>query len=195
MLKPRLGRVILRSKLGMTDNQQSGEPEVATAEQLSFNAVRFKLIEENQPGILEIGRKKFSVNVVEMSVCQFSAIVDHKPSQRVRVGGYARLRILDKDCKVAVRKKRMLDHGKVQLEMEQIEEPIKPDGKAWTLFSAPKTVKISGGDSLMPVMIVFAALVTILIIPSFGGRWGTSRVISEAVETTMTLALDAFKKK
>jgi hypothetical protein len=179
----------------MTDNQQSQEPEVATAEQLSFNAARFKLIEENQPGTLEIGRRKYPMNVVEMSVCQFSAIVDHKPSQKVRVGGYARIRILDKDCKVAIRKKRLLDHGKVQLELEQIDEPIKPERKAWTLFSTPKTVQLSGGDSLMPVVIVFAALITILIIPSFGGRWGTSRVISEAVETTMTLALDAFKKK
>jgi hypothetical protein len=134
------------------------------------------------------------MNVVEMSVCQFTAIVDHKPSQKVRVGGYARIRILDKDCKVAVRKKRLLDHGKVQLEMEQIDEPIRPERKPWSLFSIPKTVKLSGGDSLMPLMIVFAALITILIIPSFGGRWGTSQMISDAVERTMTIALDAFKK-
>jgi hypothetical protein len=46
----------------------------------------------------------------------------------------------------------------------------------------------------MPLMIVFAALITILIIPSFGGRWGTSQMISDAVERTMTIALDAFKK-
>jgi hypothetical protein len=178
----------------MTVYQQSQEPEVATAEQLSFSAVRFKLIEENQPGTLEIGRRMYSMKVIEMSVCRFTAIVDHKPSQKVRVGGYARIRILDKDCKVAVRKKRLLDHGKVQLELEQIDEPIRPERKAWTLFSTPKTVRLSGGDSLMPVMIIFAALVTILIIPSIGGRWGTSEVISEAVETTMTIALDAFKK-
>lgn len=178
----------------MTDNQQSQEPGTATAEQISFSAVRFKLIEENQPGTLEIGRRKYPMNVVEMSVCQFTAIVDHKPSQKVRVGGYARIRILDKDCKVAVRKKRLLDHGKVQLEMEQIDEPIRPERKAWSLFSVPKTVKLSGGDSLMPLMVVFAALITILIIPSFGGRWGTSQMISDAVERTMTIAFDAFKK-
>jgi hypothetical protein len=178
----------------MTDNQQAQEPETPTSEQLSFSAVRFKLIEENQPGTLEIGRKEYPINVIEMSVCQFSAIVDHKPSQKVRVGGYARLRILDKDCKVAIRKKRLLDHGKVQLEMEQIDEPISPERKKHTWFSSPKTVRVSGGDSLMPVMIVFAALITILIIPSFGGRWGTSKMISDAVESTWKVAADAFKK-
>lgn len=178
----------------MTDKLNSEQPGVAIAEQLSFSAVRFKLTEENQAGTLEIGRRIYPVNVIEMSVCQFSVVVDHKPSQKARVGGYARLRILDKDCKVAIRKKRLLDQGKVQIEMEQIEEPIKPERKAWSLFSSSKTVRIAGGDSLVPIAMIFAVFITILIVPSFGGRWGTSKLISEAVETTWKLAMDAFKQ-
>lgn len=157
---------------------------------------RYRLNGENQVGSMEIGKRSYPVRVTEMSAQEFRALMDYKASCKIPRGGKARLKILGKDCKVVVTMKKLTGEGLVRLELKQIDEAHKPESswRGWFFRSPSSRVSLSGGDSLMPIVMVVAAFITILILPSFGGRWGTAKRISDFVEWTWDTMASSMKK-
>lgn len=179
----------------MKTKQLTERIEASSSEGSSgISNLRFKLSQENQIGTLQIGRKTFAVNVIEMSLCQFSVLVDEKLAKKLKIGAKAGLQILDKDCRVVVKTKRELHQGQVQLELDQIEEVIRTESRKAIAFSRPNRVRVAGSDSLLPFAIAISVIVAIMILPSLGGRWGTSKVFSKTVEKTWKMAVDTFKR-
>jgi hypothetical protein len=168
----------------------------ARGDNTEYNPRRYQLTGENQVGSLEIGKRSYPLRVTEMNAQEFHALMDYKSSCKISRGGKARLKILGKDCKIVVKNKRLTGEGMVRLDLKQIDEACKQETsrKGWFSRSPSSRVSVSGGDSLMPIVMVVAVFITILILPSFGGRWGTAKRISDFVEWTWDTMASSLKK-
>lgn len=158
------------------------DPDTASQAVRGFRPQRFRLADENQEGVLTIGSKRFPIRVTEMSAFEFIVIGDAKALKKVLVKKFVRLQVLDVDCRAQVMAKKQLGENRVILELYQVEEAYQPRLPSRSFFSSDATVRLSSGDALLPILCFAALIVTILCVPSLGGRWGASQRISESVE-------------
>jgi len=120
------------------------------------SSYRCKVIEGNTRGSLRLGRQRFKVDVVEMSQESFCVRV---PSGIDRV----------------------------DLELKQLDELTVPKLQKASFFGKANSVAIIGQtDPTLPVALLGAFIIAVLILPAWGGHWGTSQALCTAVSATWT---------
>jgi hypothetical protein len=118
-----------------------------------------------------------------MSRDSFCVRVSHKLARKVIVGRKLRLFYQDMLWSVECTHKWLSESNNVDLEFKQLAEltPIaitKPN-----YLTTSKQVRTLS-DSSLPIAIAGCLIVTVLILPAWGGQWGTSDAICNAVSAT-----------
>jgi hypothetical protein len=70
----------------------------------------------------------------------------------------------------------------IELELQLVEELIKQQVEKASLLTKSRERNLMQGDPLLPLVIFFGIFITFLVMPGFGGRWGTSNIIVQWVE-------------
>ncbi len=144
---------------------------------------RCKVTAGNSRATLNLGRRKYAVNVTELSRDSFCVRVPHKIARKVIVGRKLRLFYQDMLWSVECTQKWLSESNHVDLEFKQLAEltPIAVSKKNYLTTS--KQVRTLSDNSL-PIAIAGCFIVTVLILPAWGGQWGTSDAICNAVSAT-----------
>jgi hypothetical protein len=160
----------------------------------NFTPKTYKLNEENQAGTLQLGRRRHTLRVTEMSAFEFIAVIANKPVANLKLGSQATLRVLEGEWRVTIKGKSMLPDGQVRLEMEQVEDTSEPEVPRNGFFTGSRSVALSARDPILPLAIAVAVIITVLILPSLGGKWGTSQPISDSVQSGWKSVTSGFKR-
>ena len=145
---------------------------------------RCKVSSGNSVASLHLGWRSYKVTVIEMSRDSFSVRVPSSIGAKIRIGKSLKLFYQEMLWKVLCRQKTTGENNQVELEFQQIAEltPMtisssRLRGKAGQTSAIPK-------DNSLGVMSGVALLLIIMIMPAWGGRWGTSDAICTAVQST-----------
>lgn len=144
---------------------------------------RCKVQQGNMKATLRLGRRSFKVQVVEMSRDTFSVRVPANVGSKVTVGSKSKLFYQDMLWSVLCTQKWIGESGELDIEFQQLEEltPLTISKTSyWTTSKQVRTI----GDGTLPVTLIGAFILVILIMPAWGGEWGTSDAICNAVNST-----------
>ena len=148
---------------------------------------RCKVSEGNTRGSLRIGRRRFKVEVIEMSRDSFCVRVPSAIARKVAVGSNFRLFYQEMLWSVQCTQKWIGESDRVDLELKQLEELTPPKMKTTPHSgNAGAVAAIGQTDSTLPVAMLGAFIVVVLILPAWGGQWGTSQAMCSAVSSTWT---------
>ena len=144
---------------------------------------RCKVVTGNSRASLKLGLKSFPVQVVEMSRDSFSVRVPARIANRVKVGSKPKLLYQEMLWRVLCTQKWVGENQLVDLEFQQVAEltPLKIVNQS--VGGSARHVLANPHDSSLKVAFVAALILTILIMPAWGGQWGTSDAICNAVQT------------
>ena len=146
-----------------------------------------KVSEGNSLGSLRIGRRRFKVEIKEMSRDSFCVRVPSAIARKVAIGSTCRLFYQEMLWSVLCSKKWIGESDRVDLEFKQLEELTPPKMKtAPNGGNAGAVAAIGQTDSTLPVALLGAFIIVVLILPAWGGQWGTSRLMCNAVSSTWT---------
>jgi hypothetical protein len=145
-------------------------------------AYRCKIADPQSCAWLKLGTKKKRVQVVEQSRDTFTVRVSQTLAQKVRIGGEFRFFYQDMLWAVLCRHKWIGQNELVDVELEPIRELIAPklEKASWFGRSAPLT-STTPWDSTLAAVFLGGILLSVLIMPAWGGQWGTSKLICDAV--------------
>ncbi|AMV30951.1 hypothetical protein VN12_02470 [Pirellula sp. SH-Sr6A] len=145
-------------------------------------AYRCKIADTQSGAWLKLGSRKKPVQVVEQSRDMFTVRVSRSLAQKVRVGGEFRFFYQDMLWSVLCKHKWISQNELVDLEFEPLREltapKIQKDG--WFGRSTP-LASTTPLDGTLAVVFLGTILLSILIMPAWGGQWGTSKLICDAV--------------
>lgn len=145
-------------------------------------AYRCKVVRPNTKAWLKLGVKRRVVDVIEMSRESFTVRLSKKLAKRISVGGRFRLFYQEMLWSVLCKQKWINNEGHVDIEFQPLEELTQPALPKASLFSSTRTVSASGGiDGTLAMMILATLVLAVLIMPAWGGKWGTSQVICDGV--------------
>ncbi len=146
---------------------------------------RCKVSAGNTRGTLQVGMRRFSVEVLEMSRDSFSVRAPAAVANKVVVGKKSKLLYQEMLWSVLCTHKWIGESNRVDLEFKQLDELIEPklnraplSGKPTQLAARDQT------DSTLPAAMLGAFILAILIMPAWGGQWGTSDKLCSLVSTT-----------
>jgi hypothetical protein len=147
----------------------------------STPSYRCKISRGNTKALLRLGWHKYKVDVVEISRDSFSVRVPTKIANQVAVGGKSKLLYQEMLWSVLCTHKWINNEKQTDLEFKQIAELTKPKIDKGPLKSGVKGVRAVQSDNSLPIAFGVATIMAILIMPAWGGQWGTSDAICTAV--------------
>lgn len=151
------------------------------------SSYRCKVIEGNTRGSLRLGRQRFKVDVVEMSRESFCVRVPSGIARKVAVGSKSKLFYQGMLWSVLCTQKWIGESDRVDLELKQLDELTVPKLQKAPFFGKANSVAVIGQtDPTLPVAMLGACIIAILILPAWGGHWGTSQALCTAVSATWT---------
>ena len=151
----------------------------------STPSYRCKVTDGNTLGTLRLGRQSFKVDVLEMSRDSFSVRIPARIAKKVAVGSKSRLFYQEMLWSVRCTNKWMGNSNSVDLEFQQLDELTPPKLKRGPMTGTSKPVAALGqSDPILPVAMLGAFILAILILPAWGGQWGTSDAICGAISNT-----------
>jgi len=142
---------------------------------------------ENAKGFLHLGSRSRNVEVLEMSRDSFSVRVPSSIAKKIAVGSKSKLLYQEMLWSVLCTHKWVGESNSVDIEFKQLAELTPPK-----LRSAPLTGKanqvatIGQTDPTLPVALIGGFILALLVLPAWGGKWGTSEPICGAVSATWT---------
>ncbi len=146
---------------------------------------RCKISVGNTRGSLRLGRRRFQVEVLELSRDSFFVRVPIAIARKVSVGSKSKLLYQEMLWSVLCTHKWISQSNQVDLEFKQLEELTPPKMRKAPLSGQAKQVAAIGQtDPTLPVAMLGAFMIVVLILPAWGGQWGTSERICAAVSTT-----------
>ena len=153
----------------------------------STQSYRCKVTDGNTLGTLRLGRRSFKVDILEMSRDSFSVRMPASIAKKVAVGSKSRLFYQEMLWSVRCTNKWIGRANLVDLEFQQLDELTQPKLKRGPVLSNSKQVGVRGqSDPVLPVAMIGAFILCIMIMPAWGGHWGTSDAICAAVSNTWT---------
>ena len=148
---------------------------------------RCKVSEGNTQGLLRLGRQRFKVDVMEMSRDSFCVRVPSCVARNVAVGSKSKLFYQGMLWSVLCTQKWLGESDRVDLELKQLDELTVPKLQKAPFFGKARSVSTIGqSDPALPVAMIGAFIIAILILPAWGGHWGTSHALCTAVSATWT---------
>ncbi len=146
---------------------------------------RCKVSLGNSRGSLRLGWKRFRVDILEMSRDSFSVRVPSSLAKKIVVGGTTKLLYQEMLWSVRCTHKWIGESNQVDVEFQQLAELTPPKmRKAPHSGNARQVAAIGQTDSTLPVAMIGAFIIAVLILPAWGGRWGTSERMCSAVSST-----------
>jgi hypothetical protein len=146
------------------------------------NSARIAVIEGYQLGSFKLGWRWYSVRITQMNSVSFTAQIDPKIAAKFQVSKVGILRFQDADWRVSIISKWVREDGLIELELQLIEELFKQQVEKASLLAKNRQRNLILSDPLLPLVIFFGIFITFLVMPGFGGRWGTSNLIVQWVE-------------
>ena len=146
------------------------------------NSYRCKVSLANSRAVLRLGWQSFRVDVVEMSRDTFYVRVPNRLASKIVVGRKSKLFYQEMLWSVLCTHKWIGDCDKVDLEFKQLDE-LTPIDVPKASFWAVSRQRSTHSDSNLPVTLIGMFILTILIMPAWGGQWGTSDAICNAVNS------------
>jgi hypothetical protein len=148
---------------------------------------RCKVSAGNSLGFLYLGARKFKVEVKEMSRDVFSVRAPASIARKIVVGKKSKLMHQDMLWSVLCTHKWIAESNEVDVEFKQLDELIEPKlNKAPLLGKSTQVAAISQTDPTLPVAMIGAFVLTILIMPAWGGQWGTSDKLCSIISTALS---------
>ena len=148
----------------------------------STNLARIAVVEGYQRGSIKLGWGWYSVRITQMNSVSFTAQIEPKIAAKFQVSKVGLLRFQDADWRVSIISKWVREDGLIELELQLVEELIKQQVEKASLLTKSRERNLMQGDPLLPLVIFFGIFITFLVMPGFGGRWGTSNIIVQWVE-------------
>lgn len=146
---------------------------------------------ENRMATLTLGGRKLKVEVTELSRDSFSVLVPNATGKKLVVGKSYRLFYQDMLWGVVCRTKWVAGEGKTSIEFDVADEltPLKLVKGPW--WSKTKGANVYGqSDTTLPFALITAFVLAVLIMPAWGGKWGTSDALCGAVNLTWKTIID-----
>jgi hypothetical protein len=145
---------------------------------------RCKVSGGNSRALLRLGCHRFNVDVVEMSRDSFCVRVPSKIANQVAVGSKSKLFYQEMLWSVLCTQKWISDSQHVDLEFKQLAEltPLKvPKGPIGATTKGTRAIQ---SDNSLAIAFGVALVIAVLIMPAWGGQWGTSDALCTAVQST-----------
>jgi hypothetical protein len=147
-------------------------------------AYRCKIFRPNSKAWLKLGTKRRFVEVIEQSRDSFTVRSAPNIAAKVKVGTTIRLLYQEMLWSVRCKNKWLNTEGGIDLELEPLEELTPPKVVQGSIFQRSKHVSASNAmDGTIAFLLFGLIFVTILILPAWGGQWGTSQLICDGVNT------------
>jgi hypothetical protein len=127
--------------------------------------------------------RRREIEVIEVSRCSFTIRISQHLANQIKVGKEFRLFHQGMLWLVEAKQKWLHQHNEVDIEFEQLAELTPPKIKHAV---REKSQMVSAGNSpdfMLTASIIGVVVLALLIMPSWGGEWGTSQVICDAVTT------------
>ena len=151
------------------------------------SSYRCRVSEGNTRGSLRLGRLRFKVEVVEISRESFCVRVPSSNARKIAVGSTSKLLFQGMLWSVQCTQKWIGESDRVDLELKQLDELTVPKLRRAPFFGKAKSVAAIGQtDPALPVAMLGAFIIAVLILPAWGGQWGTSQALCSAVSATWT---------
>lgn len=145
---------------------------------------RCKINRGNTRALLRLGWHRYKVDVIEMSRDSFSVLVPKRVANLVPVGGKTKLLYQEMLWSVLCTQKWISNEKQVELEFKQLAELTPPKISKPTGAASVKGVQAVQSDNTLPIVFAMALIMFVLIMPAWGGQWGTSEIICNAVRAT-----------
>ncbi len=152
--------------------------------------VLFKVTPENQKAVLTFGAHRFDIQIRSVSRSSFVASVQQNLAKKLGVGKLGKLYFQDTVYRVSFVNKWLEGQGLCEVEMSLIEELQKPKLEKKSFWARSKTVDLNPKDPVLPTTMLTAFVITVLILPAWGGKWGTSDVLCSGVTNIWTAMTD-----
>jgi len=174
-------------------NQASNVFQFSEIVEGPFTPERYHLVPENQRGSLKIGRKRHPLVVTELSACEFRGIIHPELASKMTTHSVYALRVMDGEWQVTLKDKSFRPDGLVNLELEQVEEIPKTALPRRSWFGGSRSISLSSNDPIVAMAIILATVLTVMIVPSLGGRWGTSQWITVGIQSLWQALIGFFR--
>lgn len=153
----------------------------------SAPSYRCKVNSENRHGLLQIGFKRYKVAVIEMSRDSFTVRLSSSIGRRIAIGRKCKLLYEEMLWSVGCTSKWIGEANLIDVEFQQLDELTPPKIRKAGLSGTANNVSATGQkDPTLPLALLVGFILTVLIAPAWGGKWGTSDQICSAVSTTWT---------
>ncbi len=148
---------------------------------------RCKVSAGNNRGSLQLGFKRYTVTVIEMSRDSFTVRVPPSLGRKLAIGRKCKLLYQEMLWSVGCTSKWIGESNQVDLEFQQLDELTPPKLQQAGMSGSANNVSAAGAkDPTLPLALLVAFIITVLIAPAWGGQWGASDKICAAVSNTWT---------
>ncbi|MFN7845221.1 MAG: hypothetical protein ACK5YR_22065 [Pirellula sp.] len=152
----------------------------------STPAFKCKIVRPESWGWIKLGVRRHLIEVIEVSRDSFTAKLSLSLARRIKIG--KEFRLYHQGMLWAVQAKQKWPHeGEgVEVEFEPLSELIAPKVKRVAWQKSQKSTAGNSSDLTLVATIIALVLLAALIMPSWGGKWGTSQLISDSVNAVYT---------
>jgi hypothetical protein len=144
-------------------------------------AFKCKVVRPETWGWIKLGVRRHLIEVIEVSRDSFTARLSLSLARRIKIG--KEFRLYHQGMLWAVQAKQKWPHeGEgVEVEFEQLSELIAPKVKKVARQKSQMSSAGNSSDLTLISTILAVILLAALLMPSWGGKWGTSQFISDSV--------------
>lgn len=143
-----------------------------------------KIFRPNSKAWIKSKTKRREVEVVEQSRDSFTVRTTANIASKIRVGGKFRLLYQEMLWSVGCKNKWLNDEGGIDIEVEPLEELTPPKIVQGGILQRSSNVSTSAPmDGTLAFFLIALVIVGVLIMPAWGGQWGTSQLICDGVNT------------
>lgn len=146
----------------------------------STPAFKCKVVRPETWGWIKLGVRRHLIEVVEVSRDSFTARLSLSLARRIKIG--KEFRLYHQGMLWAVQAKQKWPHeGEgVEVEFEQLSELIAPKVKKVARQKSQMSTAGNSSDLTLISTILAVVLLAALLMPAWGGKWGTSQFISDS---------------
>ncbi len=145
-------------------------------------AYKCKIFGPNSKAWLWLGIKRQFVEVVEQSREAFTVRTTAKIAAKIKVGGKYKLLYQEMLWSVGCRNKWINNDGGIDIEVEPLEELTPTRIVQGSILQRSANVRLSNPmDGTLAFFLIALIIVGVLIVPAWGGKWGTSQLICDGV--------------
>lgn len=156
-------------------------------------AVRIAVVDGYQRGSLKMGWRRYPVRITQLDSLSFTAQIPPKIAAKFKVSKVGVLRFQDTDWQISIISKWVRQDGLIELELQIVQEFFKQSIDKAPLLAKNRMRNLMFTDPLLPMAIFFSIILTVLVMPGFGGRWGTSSLIVQWTEECFRVVRTLFR--